>query len=252
MSLKKITNKKMRLKQFTSKMIDAQSHLCEQHKSFDNLDASTITHVGPIIKRIRQAKCIRQKELADRAGYDQGNLSRVERGEQGVSVDVLRRIAYVLGVQMSEFDQDAKPGVKITVSSHIPLIGWDDVPLSGENDSPSWGNVEVDQWIACPVPHGPRAFALVVSGESMKNDSGPLSFDHGDIIFVDPEREAVQKSLVVLRLSKDKTPLFKRILIDGSSTMMESLNPSWPNRISELPDSAALCGVVIAKLQKFI
>lgn len=144
--------------------------------------------------------------------------------------------------------------------SNIELITGDDkVPLISWVAAGAWCNVEdpylvgdADEWLACPVRHGPRTYALRVVGLSMYNPTGDRSFKDGDIIFVDPDREALHKSFVIVRLDDESKATFKRLLVDGQQKMLEAINPSWPNRIMEVNNNASICGVVISKMESFI
>lgn len=57
---------------------------------------------GAKIRAARQERGLTVSKLARLADVDQGNLSRVERGVQGVSDDMRMRIAAALGVEVSE------------------------------------------------------------------------------------------------------------------------------------------------------
>lgn len=61
-----------------------------------------IKHVGQHIKLARERRGLSQIELARRLGLRQSNLSRLERGLQGVSLETLALYARVLGVGIDE------------------------------------------------------------------------------------------------------------------------------------------------------
>lgn len=77
--------------------------------------------------------------------------------------------------------------------------------------------------------------------------TGKHSYSDGDIIFVDPEREAINGSRVVVRLDDSKEATFKQLVIEGDKKYLMALNPSWPDRIIEVKGNATICGVVIGK-----
>ena len=54
--------------------------------------------MGRRIRRLRKAKKWSQEHLAERTGTSSGFISLVERGEKGLSVEGLVRMANVLGV----------------------------------------------------------------------------------------------------------------------------------------------------------
>lgn len=54
------------------------------------------------IKAIREAKGMRQSELADKAGVSRPYMYDLENGARGAKPDTLSRIAEVLGVTVDE------------------------------------------------------------------------------------------------------------------------------------------------------
>jgi transcriptional regulator with XRE-family HTH domain len=51
----------------------------------------------PPVRALREANGLSLRETARRAGMDPAHLLRVERGEAGLSIDSLQRLASVLG-----------------------------------------------------------------------------------------------------------------------------------------------------------
>jgi transcriptional regulator with XRE-family HTH domain len=74
--------------------------------------------VGEKIRAIRLAKEMTIAEVEARAGLTDGNLSRIERGKQWVSEEVLRNIARALSVRVAEFFEDGIPVEAPTGSMH--------------------------------------------------------------------------------------------------------------------------------------
>ncbi len=54
------------------------------------------------LKRLRQAQGLSQEELAHRAGLDRTYVSALERQVYGASIDVLDRLAQILGVDAAD------------------------------------------------------------------------------------------------------------------------------------------------------
>ena len=54
---------------------------------------------GVPLRAVRTAHGMSLREVSRRSGVDSGHLSRIERGEVGLSVDVLARLAPVLGLK---------------------------------------------------------------------------------------------------------------------------------------------------------
>lgn len=58
------------------------------------------TRIGKKIRSIRDEKNIEAKDLAKLAKIDAANLSRIEQGKYSVGLDILSKIAFVLGYQV--------------------------------------------------------------------------------------------------------------------------------------------------------
>lgn len=55
------------------------------------------TRIGKKIRQIREDKGIEAKDLAKLANIDAANLSRIEQGKYSVGLDILSKLAFVLG-----------------------------------------------------------------------------------------------------------------------------------------------------------
>jgi DNA-binding XRE family transcriptional regulator len=55
------------------------------------------TRIGKKIRQIREEKGIEAKDLAKLASIDAANLSRIEQGRYSVGLDILSKLAFVLG-----------------------------------------------------------------------------------------------------------------------------------------------------------
>lgn len=106
---------------------------------------------------------------------------------------------------------------------------------------------EAEDWLPCPVRHGPRTYCLRVRGESMKNPGSRPSYDHGDIIFVDPDKNANPGDRVIVRLDDQSEATFKQLLIEDGRKLLKALNPDWKPRYIEINGNATITGVVIGK-----
>ena len=56
--------------------------------------------IGSRIRQLREAKGMEARDLALLAGIDAANLSRIEQGRYSVGLDILSRIAFVLGAHI--------------------------------------------------------------------------------------------------------------------------------------------------------
>jgi SOS-response transcriptional repressor LexA len=167
-----------------------------------------------------------------------------------------RHIEMTLGLPQGYFDGKARgtpvlpntePGPDIV--GRVPLISWVQAGHWSEivdNFHPG----DAEEWLPCPVKHSDRTFVLRVRGESMYNPYGRPSFQEGDLIFVDPERQADHGSFVVVRLDDEQEATFKKLIVEGGKRYLRALNPAWPEPIIEIDDNATICGVVIFKGEK--
>lgn len=61
-----------------------------------------ITQIDSAVREARKRKRLTVKQLAQMVGTDQGNLSRIELGQQDASPDLARAIAAELGLTMDD------------------------------------------------------------------------------------------------------------------------------------------------------
>lgn len=210
----------------------------------------TKMEIGKAIRAARKARKWTLEELGGRVGVDTGNLSRLERGEQGASQGLLIKICEVLGLPLSS--ALAAGAMRSNIESAdvkmltVPLISWVQAGQWTEVMT-SFTAADAEEWVACPVAHGPRTFVLRVRGESMFNPHARRSFRDGDLIYVDPDRVAENGSLVVAQLAGNTEATFKQLVLEGERKYLKALNPAWPDSIIQINGDASICGVVIFK-----
>lgn len=202
----------------------------------------------------------KNSKFSEFLGMDPSYLSRLlsdpeKNGHKRIGEDTRDLVEQKCGLQRGWLD--------VLHDNNVALVGiarnTGDVPLISWVRAGQWSDVadpyavgDAEEWKACPVRHGDRSYALKVKGFSMSNPGGKPSFEEGDIIFVDPDREPAHRSLVIVRLDDQNEATFKRLIIDGESKFLEALNPSWPDRIIKVNGNATFCGVVIARMESYI
>ena len=74
-------------------------------------------------------------------------------------------------------------------------------------------------------------------------------YQHGDIIFVDPDVAPEHGKDVVARLGDRNEVVFKRLVVEGKLEYLKPANPNWPDRITEMSayPGSRIIGVVIGK-----
>lgn len=206
--------------------------------------------IGSAIRVARKARKLTLEDLAHRVGSDTGNLSRLERGKQGASQDLLIKILSELGLPLSSAlaagTMRANVEAADVQSGNVPVISWVQAGQWTEVMT-SFSATDAEEWVACPVAHGPRTFVLRVRGESMFNPHARRSFREGDLIYVDPDRPAENGNLVVVQQADSSEATFKQLIIEGDRRYLKAINPAWPEPIQSITDDTSICGVVIFK-----
>ena len=82
--------------------------------------------IGPIAKKLRVEKGLKQKEVAKEIGTSSGNLCRFENGQQGLSLQLLEKLSKKLGTTPEEL---------LTFNSQPSEIQELSLLMSGMNDN---------------------------------------------------------------------------------------------------------------------
>ena len=68
-----------------------------------------MSNLGSRIRKLRKTRGLKLAQLADESGISTSYLSQLERGEkEGVSADILFRIAHTLGTTMGALLRESK------------------------------------------------------------------------------------------------------------------------------------------------
>lgn len=195
------------------------------------------------VREARKHAKLSQEALGDMLGMTKGNVSGWENGRHKPSFDQV--------LQIARLTNHPPPTASITLE---PVQGGPGVPLISWVQAGTWAMVsdvfqpgEAEEWLPCPVRHGPRTYAVKVRGESMRNPDGRPTYNDGDILFVDPDREANHGDRVIVRLDDQDEATFKQLLIEDGRKMLKALNPDWKPRYVEINGNATISGVVIGK-----
>lgn len=128
----------------------------------------------------------------------------------------------------------------------IPLISWVQAG-AWESIVDNFAPGDAEQWLESPVKVSTSSYYLRVRGESMFDPADHRSFREGELVLVDPNAQAENKSLVIVRLDDEAEATFKQLILEGGKKYLKALNPNWPNRIFEVNGNATICGVVKGK-----
>jgi len=61
-----------------------------------------MNHPGPLVARLRQARGLKQQELADRVGVDQRTISHIEKMRRKPSIKLAIQLANEFGISLDE------------------------------------------------------------------------------------------------------------------------------------------------------
>lgn len=200
--------------------------------------------LGENLKKLRKAKKMTQKELAQKSGVKQSVISELETGTAKSTGSILE-LASALGVTAEDlkkgvigtFDNNVVP----VTSKLIPVLSWVQAGAmtSVEDINPS----EIMQWLPPLSSDDPDGcFYLKVVGIS----NSP-KYEEGDYILVNPAFQVcdlLSEDLIVVRNNTDAT--FKKLVIESDDRKyLQALNPNFHPNIIEFEDGMELVGLVI-------
>lgn len=208
--------------------------------------------IGQIIRNARKAQKLSLEQLANQVDSDTGNLSRLERGQQGTTPEKLKRILEVLGIKLAQAGQGMESPQDNGVSNvqmalqpsrgpkEYPLISW---VIAGEwaESCDNFGPGDAETWLASTENAGANGFWLDVRGDSMTCAGNP-SFPEGSRILVMPEADLISGKYYVMKLDSGEST-FKQYIEDAGLRYLRPLNPSY--RTIQIDDDCKVIGRVI-------
>lgn len=206
--------------------------------------------IGERVAYARESNGWNQTELARRVGLKPQAIQQIESGETKRSrylPDIASATGFALkwimtgeGIERSQANLDSGPPIR-----RYPLISWVAAGRWCEATEP-YQPGDAEKWLLCPANCGPQTFALRVRGISMEP-----RFREGQIIFIDPGREAINGSYVVVRLEETQEVTFKKLVVEGDRKLLKAENPAWPQQIIEIDHQTTICGVLVFAGEEF-
>ncbi|WP_442108228.1 S24 family peptidase [Pseudomonas sp. NUPR-001] len=219
--------------------------------------------IGQRIREARKAKGLTLEALANQVDTDTGNLSRLERGKQGVSRELLSKIMAALDLTVTVADPSAGSGgfllsaieylnsqqdsnvedfiQKVGILRKYPLISWvtaGEWAESPDNFTPG----QADEWLVSTENAGTHGFWLTVRGDSMTCAGNP-SFPEGSHILVKPEADLISGKYYVAEMLDSGEKTFKQYVEDAGVKYLRPLNPAY--RTMEINGNCRFIGRVI-------
>ena len=201
--------------------------------------------LGENLKKIRKAKKMTQKELAQKSGVKQSVISDLETGNAKSTGSILE-LANALGVTAEELKKGITPDfdnnvVSITSNKLIPVLSW--VQAGSMTSVESINPSDITEWLPPLSSDDPDGcFYLKVVGIS----NFP-TYQDGDYILVNPSFQVcdlISEDLIVVRNNTDAT--FKKLIIESDERKyLQALNPNFQPNIIEFEEGMELVGLVI-------
>lgn len=191
--------------------------------------------VADILEALMSKSRLSQTELANRSGVSQPAINRILKERTRAKrprKETLQKIAGVFGVTPDQLMGAEPISTQMTDKGIVPVINWESLSreVKGEHS----------MWLACPVEHSSKTFAIPVLGDAMIGGDG---YGEGEYIFLDPNvAPAHGKDVVVLN---GGIALFRRLIITPEGSFLKALNSCWPNPIISLSEDAIICGTVV-------
>ncbi|UXZ44519.1 helix-turn-helix domain-containing protein [Pseudomonas soli] len=222
--------------------------------------------IGQSIRTARKAQGLTLEELANQVDTDSGNLSRLERGKQGASQELLSKIMKVLKMEVVSHIQPLGPmdtynfnnAIEMTVEEHrslyklrerkslitpsrrYPLYGWEEA-LSRHNSDESNFLEEGTLFYSSVEDAGPDGYWLSVTGDSMVSAGCP-TFPEGMLILIHPASVPVPGKYFVFKLPNGQLT-FKQYIEDAGMAYLRPLNSAY--RVIPVTEEFEVVGRVI-------
>jgi len=200
--------------------------------------------LGENLKKIRKAKKMTQKDLAQKSGVKQSVISDLETGNAKSTGSILE-LANALGVTAEELkkgvvgDALESPNVVMIKPNMAPVLSW--VQAGTFTNVESIDMSQVEEWLPLP-DECTNCFYLKVQGISNSPD-----FLEGDYILVDPDvyySDMQSGDMIVVRKFEDAT--FKKLVIEtDGARYLQALNPEFKPNIIPLDEECNFVGQVV-------
>jgi transcriptional regulator with XRE-family HTH domain len=192
---------------------------------------STPLRIGEVIRRLRLERELSLSELATQSGaaLEETNLSKFERGRQGLSVDKIQALAKVLGVTVAEIFAEAEGARPFTSlvdptnfadSVRITYVVTGDRQEDGRMERVE-GNTPAHRACVRFIADGSKLVALLFNDDTMEPRIGA----HEAVVATSMQNCDPKPGDDVVVITNDQQILYKRLLyIRGDTWYFGSVN----------------------------
>lgn len=197
------------------------------------------------LRDLRAERGLTQAAVAKEIGCSKSLIVRLEKNESdSLSSTKLLSLAALFNVSPEWLERGEGFAGRSANTSATDLPRFK-VPIISSTAAGNWAEVsdplqtgDAEAWIHTTRAFSPNAFALRIDGDSMEP-----KIPNGSIVLVDPEQEARNGSIVVVRENGAMEATCKRIKFDGPRRYLVPENNRYPI-IDVTGKDITICGVV--------
>ncbi|MGF1878089.1 LexA family transcriptional regulator [Photobacterium frigidiphilum] len=204
---------------------------------------------------------ITQEKLAELLNVTPGGLGHWLNKRREPTLEQIAKILQAVKLDKLILNSDGTLEYPNEVISNVSLIDkqptyQQSFPILSSVQAGSWTEADeaylkgdMSEWYDTTERTSNKCFWLKVQGDSMTSPAG-ISFPEETLVLVDTEREPLNGSLVVAKLTEVNEATFKKLVIDAGQQFLKPLNSAYPPL--PIKDDCKIIGVVVdAKMKLF-
>lgn len=190
-----------------------------------------------------------QEQLAKKLGITRGAVTHYLCGRRTPPLQQFQKLAHVLkadpawlqyGVTGENLSKKIEAPSKPKILYHrIPILTWAQTAKHVSLDQ-----LTIHEYIPDFFTGHDTWYALRVKSDAMVSSNGSKSFYEGDLIIVDPHKEAKHGDFVVALLPQTKEATFKQYVIDSGIKYLKPLNTQYP--MITIDTKTIIIGIVVS------
>jgi transcriptional regulator with XRE-family HTH domain len=91
--------------------------------------SENISVVGKNAKQLREDNGFSQTSVAEFLNVDQSLISKLEKGERSINVDLLEKLANLYGCRVSDFNEDNPVGQRVKIAFRANTLSANDLKI---------------------------------------------------------------------------------------------------------------------------
>lgn len=211
--------------------------------------------IADILKLLMLKKDVKTAQLARLTNIPQQTLQRIVTGiSPRPHEQALNNIASYFGVSVGQLKGEEQlpkeffpaagfEDILAKKSINVPLLAWDQLKELEKiyKKIEDNGVDEFDNIITISLGFSEKCFGLIMNDSSMD----PY-FPKDSILVIDPNKEIKDRSFALVKLTEEKTFLFRQVLLDGQYKYLKPINPDLNNfKMRLLSEKDEIIGVLV-------